>query len=306
MKKILVTGGSGMVGRNLLSHKESEKFDIIAPSHGVLDLTIKRDVDEYLADEMPDFIIHCAGLVGGIQANLKYPLEFLMENLDMGCNLLMSARKVGIKNVLALGSNCMYPKNIEEGLTEEMILKGELEESNEGYALAKITISKLCKIISNENKDYNYKMIVPCSLYGKWDKFSPESSHLIPAIIKKLNDARVNNEVNVEIWGDGLARREIMYAEDLADFIYFSLDRFNELPEIMNVGLGKDYSINELYSAVAKVVGYKGGFFHNLDRPVGMRKKLLNIKQLESFGWQSGTSLEQGLKLTNDFYLSNI
>jgi GDP-L-fucose synthase len=293
-----------MVGRNLLSHPEFKKYLILSPSHGELDLTVREEVKRYLLSEKPDFIIHCAGLVGGIQANMKYPLEFLMENLDMGCNLLMSALQCGIKNVLTLGSNCMYPKDIEDGLSEDMILKGELEESNEGYALAKITVSRLCKIISNENQGYNYKMIIPCSLYGKWDKFSPENSHLVPAIIKKLNDAKENNEKSVEIWGDGLAKREMMYAGDLADFINCAISNFDKLPDVMNVGVGRDYSINELYESIAKIVGYEGEFFHNLDRPVGMKKKLLNIDRLEAFGWRSQTSLKSGLELTHEYYLN--
>ena len=195
----------------------------------------------------------------------------------------------------------MYPKNLDRELEEKDILTGELEPTNEGYAIAKITTAKLCEFAKKEY-ELDYKTIVPCNIYGKWDKFDPINSHLIPAIIRKLHLSKMNNET-VEIWGDGSARREFMYAEDLADFINYCITNYDSLDSYTNVGLGYDYSILDYYNEVASVVKYKGDFKFDLTKPTGMKKKLCSIKKQKKIGWEPKYNLRQGLTKTYNFYL---
>lgn len=301
--RILLTGGGGMVGRNLLEHPAIGEFEVLAPRSGELDLRDFGAVQSYLSRHRPDMVIHSAGKVGGIQANMREPVSFLLENLDMGRNIVWASRQAGIKQLLNLGSSCMYPRNHNEPLTEELVLKGELEPTNEGYALAKVTTARLCEYIVREDADYQYKTLIPCNLYGRHDKFDPAHSHLIPAIIHKIHQAKRNGERAVEIWGDGTARREFMYAGDLADALVLAVKRFDALPGLMNVGLGHDYTINEYYQAAAEVIGYTGTFVHDLSKPVGMARKLVSIERQKNMGWLAGTDLREGIKKAYEYYL---
>lgn len=301
--KVLLTGARGMVGKNVLEHTSSAKWQFLTPSSKELDLTVYADVDTYIAAHKPDFIIHAAGRVGGIQANIAAPVDFLVDNLDMGRNVVMAAHRNNIKRLINLSSSCMYPRNVSTKLTEDMILSGELEPTNEGYALAKITTMRLCQYVAKQNPDFQYKTLIPCNLYGRHDKFSPQHSHLIPAIIHKTHQAMMNNEPEVEIWGDGTARREFMYAGDLADALIRALEHFDTAPSLMNIGLGHDYTINEYYQAVADVIGYRGNFVHNLDKPVGMARKLVDTQKQSSWGWSATTTLNEGIKKSYEFYL---
>ena len=300
--KIFITGGSGMVGKNFLEHPDISKFDVFAPTHTELDLFNYQAVKEYITKIKPDIIIHAAGRVGGIQANMKYPVQFLVENLDMGRNIIYAARECGVKKLINLGSSCMYPRNAQNPIKEEMVLKGELEPTNEGYALAKTLAARLCAYISAENSDCQYKTLIPCNLYGRWDKFSPHNSHMIPAVIRKIYLANTKNEKEVEIWGDGTVRREFLYAGDLADCLIHAVTEFDSMPSVMNIGLGYDLSINEFYKTVAEVTGYKGEFTHDLTKPAGMAKKLVDIERLNKWGWKPQTELKEGIKKTYDFF----
>ena len=303
--KILLTGSNGMVGKNILDHIDAKKYQILKPSRRELDLLSIEDIDLYLKKNRPDFVIHAAGLVGGIEANIKYPTRFLSDNAYIALNLINSADKNGINNFLNLGSSCMYPKNAKNPLRENSILDGKLEPTNEGYALAKIVSQKLCEYISLDiNK--KYKTVIPCNLYGKYDDFLPESSHMIPAVINKIHEAKKNSSDTVEIWGDGLARREFMLASSFADFIFYAIKNFSNMPQNLNVGLGEDYNINEYYYEIAKVIGYNGTFVNNLTKPIGMKQKLVNIDQLSIFGWSNKISLEDGIKETYSYYIENI
>ena len=210
--RILLTGGRGLVGSNVLESPRASIHEVLAPNREDLDLLDLEAVKRYLDKSEPDIIIHAAGKVGGIQANLAAPIDFLLENLDIGRNVAMAARTVGIPRVLNLGSSCMYPRGIDTPLAEEMLLTGKLEPTNEGYALAKIVCEKLCQYISRDER-FDYKTIIPCNIYGKYDSFSPSKSHLIPAIIYKLHRAISSHDSFVEIWGDGLSRREFMYTQ---------------------------------------------------------------------------------------------
>lgn len=301
--RILLTGGGGMVGRNVLEHSAMGEFDIMAPRRSELDLRDFSAVQAYLGKHRPDMVIHAAGKVGGIQANMREPVSFLMENLDMGRNIVWAAHGAGIKRLINLGSSCMYPRNHSEPLREEMVLKGELEPTNEGYALAKVVTARLCEYLMREDASYQYKTLIPCNLYGHHDKFDPAHSHLVPAIIHKVHQAKQSGQSSVEIWGDGTARREFMYAGDLADAIVRAIKNFDTLPDYMNVGLGHDYTIIEYYQAAAEVMAYGGNFVHDLSKPVGMARKLVNVERQQAWGWSPHHDLRAGIEKTYGYYL---
>lgn len=300
--RILITGGSGLVGQNARD-RLSREHQVITPKRSELDLFDEVAVLAYFERNHPDMIIHCAGTVGGIQANIREPVRFLVENFEVGKNVVQSAAKLGIKRLINLGSSCMYPRSAPNPLKEELILKGELEPTNEGYALAKISIQRLCSYIMRENPELAFKTLIPCNLYGKYDKFDPKHSHMIAAVIRKIHEAKVEGKSSVEIWGSGTARREFMYAGDLADFMALSIGRFNAMPDLLNVGLGYDYSIDEYYEAVARVVGYEGKFFHDTTKPEGMDRKLVDVEKLRGFGWSASTDLEDGIQETYRYFL---
>jgi GDP-L-fucose synthase len=301
--RIFLTGGHGMVGRNFLEHPAAKNFEILAPSSAELDLRDYSAVYAALEYFQPNIVIHAAGKVGGIQANICEPVSFLLDNLDMGRNIVWASRNLAIKHLLNLGSSCMYPRNAPNPLREESVLQGELEPTNEGYALAKVTVARLCEYIGREQPGFKYKTLIPCNIYGRHDKFDARYSHMVPAIIHKLHQAKVAGTSLVDIWGDGYARREFMYAGDLADCMWRVVLKFDSVPDTMNVGLGHDFSVNEYYEIAARAIGYTGGFEHDLNKPVGMIRKLLRVERAISWGWQAPTSLEQGLAKTYEYYL---
>lgn len=304
--RLLVTGGNGMVGRNIIEHPAAAQWDILAPGSGELDLRDYGAVRSYVREHLPDVVVHAAGKVGGIQANMAHPVDFLLVNLDLGRNIVSAAREAGVPRLLNLASSCMYPRSAPNPLAEDMILKGELEPTNEGYALAKIVTARLCEYIRREQPSLQYKTLIPCNLYGRHDKFAPEYSHLIPAIIHKVHSALKDGRDTVDIWGDGTARREFMYAGDVADAVMHVLEHFGVAPDMVNIGLGHDYSINEYYTVVAEVVGWKGRFQHDLSKPVGMKQKLTSIERQRALGWMPATSLRDGIEKTYEFYLGNV
>lgn len=295
-----------MVGKNILEHPKANDHVFLSPSSKELDLQVFERLNEYIRLHQPDLIIHAAGRVGGIQANMAAPVNFLVENLEMGKNIVLAAQKNNISKVLNLGSSCMYPRNAMNPLKEELVLKGELEPTNEGYAIAKIVTAKLCEYIQNEDKSKEYKTIIPCNLYGRHDKFDPKHSHMIPAVIKKIFEAKESGKAEIDIWGDGTVRREFMYAGDLADFIFEAIKNYDQLPQYLNVGLGFDYTIREYYETIAEVVGYKGKFFYDTSKPVGMKQKLIDDTRLKEFGWEHKTSLKEGIKKAFTFYKNSL
>jgi len=302
-KTVLITGSTGMVGRNATEKLLELGFDVLAPTRKELDLIDSKQVSRYFKSNKIDIVIHAAGLVGGIQANIEKPYSFLSVNSQIALNVINASIENGIERLINLGSSCMYPKDCQSELTEDLILTGPLEPTNEGYAIAKIMASKLCDYAQSEF-GLSYKTLIPCNLYGKYDNFHPVRSHMIPAVIRKVHEAAKTNN-SVEIWGTGNARREFMFVEDLIDLIIWSLDNYKRLPSLINVGLGYDYSIMEYYQSVAEVIGFTGGFTHDLSKPEGMKRKLCSIQKQSQLGWKPKHSLKEGLEKTYHFYLKN-
>ena len=306
MQTLLLTGGSGLVGRNIQNHIASDRWNIIAPSSNDLNLMDYTSVKSFFNECKPDIVLHCAGRVGGISANIMEPVAFLDSNIVIGRNVIMGAREAKIKKLINLASTCIYPREAENPLKEEYILKGKLEPTNEGYAIAKIVALRLCQYIRKEDPSYNYKTLIPCNLYGRFDKFDPKNSHLLPAIIHKVHQAKITRKQSVEIWGDGSARREFMYIEDLANAIYFALESISDIPDLMNLGVGTDYTIKEYYESVAKVIGWQGEFVFDYSKPTGMAQKLSDISLQSKWGWQPKTTLKEGIRSTYKYYLENV
>lgn len=305
MVKVLLTGGGGMVGRNVQAHARAQNHTVLTPRSAELDLADSAATHAYVADHVPDVIIHAAGKVGGIQANIAAPVDFLEINTTIGRNILMAARAARVPQVINLSSSCMYPANGQNPLTEDQILTGALEPTNEGYALAKIFTMRLCEYITHEDPALQYKTLIPCNLYGPYDKFDPRASHLLPAIITKVHEAMKCGDETVEIWGDGTARREFMYAEDAADGIWQAVEHFDTLPPLMNLGLGHDHSVNEYYAAAASAIGWDGTFTHDLSKPVGMKQKLTAVDKQTAWCWQPQHSLTEGILKTYQHYLEH-
>ena len=260
MQRLFLTGGSGMVGQNIQAHESAKNWDILAPTSAELDLTDPKAVSLYIKMHKPDLVVHAAGRVGGIQANMAQPVGFLDTNNVIGRNVIMGAWSEGVRNLINLGSTCMYPSAAPNPLSEDMILTGSLETTNEGYALAKIMAMRLCEYINQEDPKARFKTLIPCNLFGPHDKFDPKYSHLLPAIIHKVHQAKVEGAKSVEIWGNGKARREFMYAPDLAGAVLRAAKDIETCPELINIGLGHDFTINEYYSEVADIIDWHGKF----------------------------------------------
>ena len=293
-----------MVGRNILEHPNASKWEVLHPRRGVLDLTKVDQVEQYLIEKKPHMVIHAAGLVGSPQENLDNPLRFLDENMIMGRNIIMASFKSGVKSFLNISSNNIYPAKTKTPMREDELLSGKLEKTNEGYSLAKLVCLKLCEYISRSNKGFNYKTLVPCNMYGKFDKYHSLQSNLMAAIIMKVHDAKLNNSTSVKIWGDGNARREFLFVGDMVEAIWKAAENMDKLPGIMNIGVGKDMSVQNYYELIARIINWKGKFEYDLSKPVGMKRKLCNYSRQHSWGWHPKTPLTEGLRITYDSYLS--
>lgn len=294
-----------MVGRNLLEAASAKKFEIFSPSRHEVDLTNSSAVHAAVAQFKPDLIIHAAGRVGGIAANMAAPYEFLFENLEMGKNLIAAARDLKVPRFLNFSSSCVYPKEGFHPLKEEHILQGPLEPTNEGYALAKLTVMRLGEFAA-KSSGLNFKSLIPCNLFGRHDHFDPIKSHLLPSIVMKVHRAKLENLPSIQVWGTGEVRREFMFASDLAALTWQSVDLFEQLPLTMNIGLGHDYSVNDYYTTAAKVLGWEGRLVHDTSKPEGMKQKLVDNSRMKALGMQAKTSLEDGIRATHAFYLSTL
>lgn len=303
-KKILIFGSSGMVGRNLIDLCP-KSVELICPSRAELDLIDAHSVQVFIKNIQPDLIINCAGKVGGIKANMAEPFSFFVDNMLINQSIILGAYNSNVKYLLNFGSSCMFPRNAENPLKEDMLLTGELEPTNEGYALAKIAAQRMISYLSFEHPELCYKTVIPCNLYGKYDKFEEDKAHMIPAVIARMHKAVVENKSIVTIWGDGSAKREFMYAEDLAYMIWTLLDNFEDMPQLMNLGLGVDYTIFDYYKAIAEVVGFKGEFEFDLSKPIGMKQKVVDITLQNNLNLSPQHTLNQGIIKTFNYYLKN-
>ncbi len=301
MTKILITGSSGFVGKNILSSKEfTNNFQIYSPSSKDLDLLDSSNVSEYFKRVKPDIVIHCAGKVGGIMKNINSQYEFLYKNSVMILNLINTCIAVDIRKFINISSSCIYPKSFNRPISENDLLTGKIEPTNEGYALAKIIGLKLTEYISNNLE--GYKTIIPCNLYGPYDNFDENDSHMIPAVINKIDQAKILNLKSVKMWGSGNVKREFMFIEDFVDFLLFYLKNFDKVPQKMNVGTGKDYSIKEYYNTISKIIGFKGSIEPDHSKPEGMTRKLVDITYQNKLGWSPFYNLEQGILETYKFF----
>ena len=293
--KIYVAGHRGLVGSAIVRNLEERGFtNIIGKTHKELDLTRQDEVEKFFETEKPEYVFLAAAKVGGIQANNTTPAEFIYDNLMIETNIINSAYKNKVRKLLFLGSSCIYPKFAEQPIKEEYLLTGELEPTNEAYAIAKITGIELCKFY---RRQYGCDFIsaMPTNLYGINDNFDLETSHVLPALIRKFHEAKVNNTEEVVMWGTGKPLREFMYVDDLADaLVHLMLNYSDEIH--INMGTGKDLTIGELAEIVKEVVGFKGKIVNDLSKPDGTPRKLLDVSRLESTGWKYKTELKEGIE----------
>lgn len=309
--RVFLTGGTGMVGSCFLRLMAELKphWQVTAPTRAELDLCDRQQVLAALAaapDAPPhapyDLVIHAGAKVGGIKANQDHMVDFFTQNMMMGLNVIAGAAQMGIKNLINLGSSCMYPRNFGEKLREEDILAAPLEPTNEGYALAKISAQRLCAYLMREHPELNYKTIIPCNLYGPGDRYDAVSGHLFANVIMKIHAAMRDGAGRVEIWGDGTPRREFVFVDDMVSFVLGYADHLGDLPGLLNLGAGYDLSVRDLYQTVAAVLGYHGNFYYNEFYPNGMNHKLMDISRARSLGWSPPTALEKGIMQTYQDY----
>ena len=302
--KIYIAGHRGMVGSAIWRQLEKEGYkNLIGRSSKELDLRNQHSVKDFFDTEKPDVVIDAAARVGGILANSTYPYQFLMENLQIQNNLIDASLNSDVNKFIFLGSSCIYPKFAPQPLKEEYLLTGSLEPTNDAYALAKIAGVKTCEAIRNQfNKDY--VSLMPTNLYGTHDNFDLETSHVLPAMIRKFHDAKLNNHSPVILWGSGRPLREFLFVDDMASSVIFALE--NILPEYLyNVGTGVDLSIRQLAETIQFIVGHKGEVIWDSTKPDGTPRKLMDVSKMNTLGWKHHIELEDGIKLTYDWFLNN-
>lgn len=294
-----------MVGSAVWRALEANGYsNLIGRTSKELDLKNQKDVFDFLKEEKPEAIIDAAARVGGILANNDFPYQFLMENMQIQNNLIDSSLKLGIEKFIFLGSSCIYPKLAPQPLKEEYLLTDSLEPTNEWYAIAKITGVKACQAIRKQfNKDY--VSLMPTNLYGYFDNFDLKTSHVLPAMIRKFHEAKLNNNSDVILWGSGTPMREFLFVDDMAEAVVYALE--NNLPEYLyNVGSGKDITIKELAETIQKVTGHKGNIVWDSDKPDGTPRKLMDVSKMKNIGWSYSTELHEGIVKTYDWFLNNI
>jgi GDP-L-fucose synthase len=302
--RIFVAGHQGLVGSAIMRRLQDGAYsNIIVKPFEELDLRRQADVEAFFEQERPEYVFLAAAKVGGIQANNTYPAEFIYDNLVIETNIIQAAYKCGVKKLLFLGSSCIYPKLAEQPLKEEYLLTGSLEPTNEAYAIAKIAGLKMCEFY-NRQYGTDYISVMPTNLYGPNDNFDLETSHVLPALIRKFHEAKVGNSPSVEIWGTGKPRREFLYVDDMADACVYLMENksFEEIGTFVNIGCGQDVSIAELANLVKEIVDYSGELIFNTEKPDGTPQKLLDISHLKALGWEPKVSLSEGLRFTYDWF----
>ena len=302
--KIFVAGHRGLVGSAIVRTLQNEGFDnLILRTRAELDLTNQQAVEEFFAKEKPEYVFLSAAKVGGIMANKTHPAEFIYENLTIQTNIIHSSHKNNVKKLLFLGSSCIYPRNCHQPMKEEYLLSGELEPTNKAYSLAKIAGIAMCQSY-NEQYGTNFISLMPSNVYGPHDNFDLESAHVVPSVINKFHNAKINNDQQVVMWGTGSAMREFLHVDDLADACLFLMQNYND-SSIINVGSGEDVTIKELTEIVSDVVGYEGKIIWDTTKPDGMPRKLVDVSKLHSLGWKHDTHLHEGIASTYEWFKEN-
>jgi GDP-L-fucose synthase len=309
--KIFVAGHKGMVGSAVLSLLQSSGYNnIVTKSRTQIDLTNQAKVDKFFENNSIDVVILCAAKVGGISANNTYRADFLYDNLQIATNVIKSAHNSSVKKLINLGSSCIYPKNVKLPITEEQLLTGALEKTNEPYAIAKIAALKMCEAYYHQYGD-NFYSIMPCNLYGENDNFDLYSSHVLPALINKFHAAKQDESEFVKIWGSGKPRREFLHVRDLASAILLCLDKINAEDiykyniSHLNCGSYQEFSILELANIIKSIVGFRGGIRYDPTKPDGVFRKIMNSNRMFKFGFTPSISLTEGIRQTYNWYLKN-
>ncbi|WP_297983171.1 GDP-L-fucose synthase [uncultured Chryseobacterium sp.] len=303
--KVLIAGHRGMVGSAVWRNLEAKGFtNLVGKTSSELDLRSQTEVEAFFREEKPEIVIDAAAKVGGILANSSYPYQFLMDNMLIQNNLITASLKNDVQKFVFLGSSCIYPKMAAQPITEDSLLSAPLEPTNEWYAIAKIAGVKACEAVRKQfGKDY--VSLMPTNLYGYGDNFDLETSHVLPAMIRKFHEAKVNGKPAVELWGSGTPLREFLFVDDLAEAVFFALQ--NTLPEhLYNVGFGSDLTIKELAEKIGKTVGYDGQIIWDSSKPDGTPRKLMDSSKMRALGWKPKTNLNEGIAKTYQWFLENI
>ena len=304
MKRILVTGSAGMLGKAVCKSLESPDIEISKLTREKVDLRNLEDTLRFFSRNKPDLVVHCAALVGGIAANVDGGSRYFLENIELDRSVLYSSRKLKINDLIYVGSSCMYPANIDHPLKESEILTGALEPTNANYALAKIVGLNITRSIATED-GLNWRVFVASNLYGPHDHFNPNRSHLLAAIIQKAIEAKENNSKTIEMWGNGEPRREFTYVDDFANWIALSSKLLNQLPIVLNTGIGIDYSVKEYYEKVLVALDLDVEITANPNKPSGNMRKLMDSSLAKEYGWLAPTDIDTGIAKTIDWYLKN-
>lgn len=303
-KKIWVAGHRGMVGGAITARLKAENCTILTATHAELDLTRQKDVEDWMAVNKPDVIVLAAAVVGGILANDSRPVDFLNDNLMIQSNIIATAHKIGVNRLLFLGSSCIYPRMAPQPITEDSLLTGPLETTNQWYAIAKIAGIKLCQAYRRQyGRDYISAM--PTNLYGPGDNFDLASSHVLPALLAKAHRSKRASAPSIVLWGSGKPMREFLYVEDLAEACVFLLKNYSH-EDLINVGFGSDVTIRQLAETIADVIGFQGGFTFDASKPDGTPKKLMNSARIHALGWRATTDLRAGIAKTYAWYKANV
>ena len=301
-QRVFVTGHNGMAGSALVRRLKSEDCEILTADRQKLDLTDQSQTEDWLAQNRPDAVFNAAGHVGGIFANDTFPADFIVDNLAIGLNVIRGSFKVGVKKLLALGSSCIYPKLAAQPMTEDSLLTGPLEPTNEWYAVAKIAAIKMCEAYRKQH-GADFISVMPTNLYGPGDNYHPKNSHVPAALIRRFHEGKMAGAPTVDVWGTGKPRREFLCSDDLADACVFVMKHYSA-PSFLNVGTGKDITIGEFAQIVSDVTGYQGGIAFDTSRPDGPPQKLLDVSRLAALGWQPKIPLREGLAAAYADFLS--
>jgi GDP-L-fucose synthase len=303
--KIYVAGHTGVVGSAITKRLHDLGYiNLVLKTRAELDLMDQLAVSNFFSTDKPEYVIDSAAKVGGIKANMTYPAEFLMENLQIQNNLIWSAKIANVKKFIFLGSSCIYPRDCPQPMKESYFMEGKPEPTNEAYAYAKIAGIKLCEYIYDEFQ-MDFTSCMPTNIYGENDNFDPETAHVIPSLINRMHQAKTHQAPEVVIWGTGNSRREFLYVDDLANAVVWLLEKYDK-KQFLNIGTGEDISIKELAELIKKVVGYEGELVFDSTKPDGMPRKLLEVSKIHNTGWRHEIDLDSGLKRTYKWYLANI